>query len=426
MNVIPEPTARLRMRRRTRTSMAGAALLSLALVAGACSKDKAVDTTAAPAETTAAAAVDTTVGADTTAAPDTTAIAATDTTGPPAADTTVAAAVSAAAISDADCAANKAAGKITYLSSFDFAAAASIVDVVVAKEKGYFDKMCLDVDLKPSFSTANYALVAANTAQFSSAGSYTEILNFSKDGAAFVALADYGHTPIEELLVKGDGGITTLEGLKGKTIGVKGDIPPSIVAMLAKAGLKRGTDYKEVLLDGFDPVVQLKQVDALPVYKSNEPGQLDRAGVKYTAFNPTDSGTPGSFGLLYASQKFAADNPTVVRDFIRASLKGMQDAIADPAGAVALSVKQINAAGNKNYLTEEGENFRWTAELAEVQKGTPSGPVGIIDPAQLKAEVDAYAEAGIFKGGKPAMDGTYNADLAKSLYGADGKVSWPS
>ena len=43
------------------------------------------------------------------------------------------------------CEANKAAGTITYLSSFDFSASASIVDVLVAKQKGYFDDLCLDV-----------------------------------------------------------------------------------------------------------------------------------------------------------------------------------------------------------------------------------------------------------------------------------------
>ena len=44
------------------------------------------------------------------------------------------------------CEANKAAGTITYLSSFDFAASASIVDVLVAEQKGYFDDLCLDVN----------------------------------------------------------------------------------------------------------------------------------------------------------------------------------------------------------------------------------------------------------------------------------------
>ena len=195
-----------------------------------------------------------------------------------------------------ECAANKAAGKITYISSFDFSASASIIDVVVAKEKGYFDKMCLDVDLKPGFSTTNYPIVAADQAQFSSAGNFTEILKNSTGGAEFVATVDYGKEPIEALVTK-DPTITDLAQLKGKTIGVKGDIPSSIVAMLANAGLKRGTDYKEVLLDGFDPVAQMQlDIDALPVYKSNEPRALDAAGVKYALFDPATTKTPGTFG----------------------------------------------------------------------------------------------------------------------------------
>ena len=36
------------------------------------------------------------------------------------------------------CAANKKAGKITYLSGFDYAATASIVEMIVADAKGYF------------------------------------------------------------------------------------------------------------------------------------------------------------------------------------------------------------------------------------------------------------------------------------------------
>ena len=69
----------------------------------------------------------------------------------PAADA-VAGEVTAAGIPPERCDANKAAGTITYLSGFDFSASASIVEVIVAEHKGYFDDMCLDVELKPSFS----------------------------------------------------------------------------------------------------------------------------------------------------------------------------------------------------------------------------------------------------------------------------------
>jgi ABC-type nitrate/sulfonate/bicarbonate transport system substrate-binding protein len=374
-------------------------------------------------------------GSDTTTPPETSAVAETTSaetavTEPVAVETTVGTTettagsteTSASATGDAAarCEANKAVGKLTYASSFDFAAAASIIDVVVAKEKGYFTDLCLDVDLKPGFSTSNYPLVASNQIQFSSAGSYTELVNYSKDGAKFTAFINYGKTPIEALVVK-DPAVTSLAALKGKTIGMKGDIPPSIVAMLTAAGLKRGTDYKEVLLDGFDPKVHLSQpIDAVPVYKSNEPGQLDAGGIKYALFDPTTEGIPGSFGILYTSADFAAKNPTVVEDFARAALRGMEDAIADPAAAVALSVKQINSAGNQAFLTAEGETYRWTQELAEVKRGIGTVPLGAIDPAVFEAETSTYEKAAAIL--TVADPKAYDAAIVPKLYGADGKV----
>lgn len=385
----------------TRRFAAATTLVALALGVAACGSDSK------PAATTGTTA------------------STTPSSGP--ADSTPASGVTTEGISAEECAANKAAGKITYLSGFDFSAEASIIDVVVAKQKGYFDKMCLDVELRSGLSTTNYPLVAANQAQFSSAGNFTEILNFSTSGARFVALANYGKVPIEALVTK-DPTITDLAQLKGKTIGVKGDLPPSLVAMLAKAGLVRGTDYKEIILEGFDPVAQLQlDIDALPVYKNNEPRTLDAAGVKYALFDPAKSDTPGSFGLIYTSEQFAKDHPTAVAGFTRAALRGMEDAVADPAAAVKMSVDMINAAGNQFFLTEEGETFRWTTELGIIKDGTPAGePIGLIDPDRFKTEYDAYVAAGAFPDGAPEFYEAWNADLARSMYDSSGKVIWPT
>jgi ABC-type nitrate/sulfonate/bicarbonate transport system substrate-binding protein len=329
------------------------------------------------------------------------------------------------AISPDRCEANKAAGTITYLSSFDFAATPSIVDVVTADKQGYFDALCLDVDMKSSFSTANYPIVAADQAQFSSAGSYTELLRFAKDGARLVAVVQYGKSNISALLVRDDGTINDLTDLAGKTIGVKGALPPAQVAQLNKAGLVEGEDYRVVLLDGFDPRAHLEQpIDALPVYKSNEPGQLDRAGISYRLFDPSDEGIPGSFGILYTNGQFLDDHPTAAQDFVRASLKGMEDAIADPAAAVAASLEMIRAGGNKNFLSEEGESYRWQVEKDLVEQAKGDLPIGVIDPALLQAEVDAYTEAGVFDTA-PSIEGTYNVELAAETYGPDGKVVLP-
>jgi NitT/TauT family transport system substrate-binding protein len=365
-----------------------------------------------------------TPAATTTAGPATTASATTTATA-----TTVASAdagVTADAISPERCALNKKAGKITYLSGFDLAATASIVEIVVAKEKGYFDKMCLDVDVKGSFSTANYPLVGSNTAQFASGGSYTEMLNFQKDGAQFVAVAIDGKVGVDALLVRPDGGVKTPADLKGKKIGVKGALPPAEVALLAKYGLTEGKDYDEVSLEGFDPKQHWAlPIDALPVYKSNEPGQLDAAGIKYTMFDPAKEGIPGDFGVIYTSKSFHDQHPSAVQDFVRAAMKGLADAIAKPDDAVALCFKKITENGNKNFLSSAGESYRWGVESKIVTDNTPKGEgLGLVHAAALQAEVDAYTAAGVFKT-KPNIAGTYDEATIKAIYDSTSTVIWP-
>jgi NitT/TauT family transport system substrate-binding protein len=327
------------------------------------------------------------------------------------------------------CEANKAAGPITYLSSFDFAASASIVDVLVAENKGYYKDLCLDVQLKPSFSVDNYPLIAANDAQFSSGGSFSEMADFAgANDAGYVALAVEGRTGIDALITK-DGEVPTLASLKGKKIGVKGAITPSVKAMLAEAGLVEGTDYETVLLDGFDPLVHIQVPDIVgfPGYKSNEPLQLEAKGIKFKLYDPSDTGIPGSFGIIYTNATFLQEFPTAAQDFMRATMRGLADAIADPQAAAQVAVDAINANGNALFLSPEGETARWAVESRLVADGvTPAAPLGLPLPDQLTKEVTTYAKIGLFDGVAPDITTMVDASVLEGIYDPTGKVIWPS
>ena len=133
-----------------------------------------------------------------------------------------------------------------YLSGFDFAATASIIDVVVAEDRGYFEDLCLDVELQPSFSTANYPIVAAGDAQFASGGSFSEVVNFAAANEAdLVAVAVEGRSAIDSLILK-PGVAERLEDLEGTTIGVKGQDPPERRgdARLGGPGRGRGLHHR--------------------------------------------------------------------------------------------------------------------------------------------------------------------------------------
>lgn len=329
---------------------------------------------------------------------------------------------------EARCAANRAAGTIVYLSGFDYAATASIVDVLVAEREGYFDELCLDVEVKPSFSVSNYPLVAANDAQFASAGSFSEMVDFAgANDAGFVALGVEGRTGIDALLVK-KGTAATLEDLEGTTIGVKGAVTTSVRAMLASVGLYEGDGYQTVLLDGFDPLAHIAApgIVGFPVYKSNEPGRLRAAGIDFDLFDPTDYGIPGSFGILYTNSTFLGEHPTAAQDFMRAAMKGLRFAIDDPAAASSIAIDAINEGENALYLTAEGEAARWAVDATLISdRLTADAPLGLPLVDLLVAEVEAYAEVGLFDGVAPDIDSMVDTAVLAGVYDS-GVLIWPS
>lgn len=331
------------------------------------------------------------------------------------------------------CTANRDAGTITYLTGFDYSASASMIDVFVAEAKGYYDALCLDVEIVPSFSTDNYPLVAAGEAQMASGGSFSEVLAFAEaTDAELVTLTVEGRRAINTLIVHPelghDGAAPTLADLAGATIGVKAKLPDSIAVMLASVDLHEGEDYDTVLLDGFNPLLHydLDGIDAFPGYISAEPGALERAGLPFELFDPTDYDVPGSFGVIFTSRAFLDEHPTAAQDFVRATMRGLADALADPQAAVDLAVDLINGGDNPNFLSPEGESFRWAKESQLVlDDATPGEGLAVPDLDRLQAEVDAYAAAGV--GPEPPDDITASlaVDIVAGVYDDDGQLIWP-
>lgn len=329
------------------------------------------------------------------------------------------------AIDPERCAANEAAGEIVYLSGFNHAASASMIDVMVALANGYYDELCLDVVYEPSFSTQNYPLVAAGRAQFASAGSFSELLQFaSANDADLVAVLVKGNFPIDTVITK-DPALTEPTQLAGAVIGVKGRISASVAVMLADAGLIEHEDYETVLLDGFDPLAHhaIDGIDAFTGHFSNEPGVLAAAGIDVGLIRPADHGVPGSHGVTYTSREFVAAHPTAAEDFVRATLRGFADAMADPQGAVEIAADFAATVDDPSFNLST-ETYRWTTEAAMIAADSDGRPFGVPDVDALQRELDTYAAVGYFDTPPPAAQ-TVIAPFAADAYGDDGELVRP-
>lgn len=322
------------------------------------------------------------------------------------------------------CEANRAAGKLIFMTGFDFAASAGILEVVAAEAEGYFNEMCLDVELQPGFAPGNSTSLAAGATQLSVAASFGEIVRLNVAGDVdLIAFSQLGHTSVSELVVPA-GTIGNLSDLQGKTVGIKGDLPAAVEAMLASEGILRD-DITELLLDGFDPVAHLALgIDALPVYKSNEPATLEREGIDFVAFDPLDYGIPASFAMAVNTPNFYEKHPTVVEDFVRAQLKGYFFAAENPEAAVAHAFERINAAGNPMYLAEAHELNRWSVEQAMIEQTTPEGfVVGQLNPDKLGAEIQLLTGLGVFNE-LPDWQSMIDTTVVPKLYDDTGSLIW--
>jgi NitT/TauT family transport system substrate-binding protein len=338
------------------------------------------------------------------------------------------------------CTANREAGTITFLTGFDFAAAASIVEVINADALGYYDELCLDVDIVASFSTANYPLVASGQGQFASGGSFSEVVSFSvANDVDLVAISIAGATPIDSLMLKPgvlpDGTdlsdpVAAAAALAGTTIGVKGKLPPSLETLLLEAGLTRGADYETVPVEGFDPVAHmaLEGIVGVPGWKSNEPGRLEREGVEFDLLDPTLADIPGSCGVIFTTREFIETYPTAAEDFVRATLRGLQAAIDNPQAAAEAAVELVLANGNPQFLSPEGEIFRWATEAALISSRTAAGTVpGTPDFDATVAEITAYHGVGLFGDGPvPSIDSYLLPRFAAELTSTSGTLIWPA
>jgi ABC-type nitrate/sulfonate/bicarbonate transport system substrate-binding protein len=319
------------------------------------------------------------------------------------------------------CEANRAAGQITFATGFDFGAAVSILDPVAADAQGYYDDLCLDVQVQPGFSVANVSLLSANQVQFAGVGSFSEVAVGNAAGAEITAVIVYGKTSIEALLVEDGSDIQELSDLPSAPMGVKGGIPYAVRAMIAEAGVDED-EISQIEVD-FNPVLLFEtEIESLPVYKSNEPRQLDEQGYQYRTFDPGDYDIPATFGAIAANRSFADEHPTATADFVRATLRGFWFGVDEPEAAVGASLARSDP---DLFFSPESEAFRWATERDLVLASTPDGePVGNMTLERLSAEVANLERLGVIEPGAVDVAASFDNSYIDEVHDGTALI-WP-
>jgi NitT/TauT family transport system substrate-binding protein len=245
----------------------------------------------------------------------------------------------------------------------------------VAVEKGYFAEEELEIDFDYSFETDGVALVGAGELPFAVVSAEQVLLARAQGIPVVYVAAWFQDFPIAAVAAA-ETGIQTPADLRGQRIGLPGLFGASYIglqALLNAGGLSEQDATLEAI--GFNQVEAFAsgQQPVIVGYLNNEPIQLRALGYDVNVLAVRDSLRLPANGII-TNQNTARSNPALVRAFVGALLRGLDDAIRDPDEAYDISLDYVE------NLAEADESVQMEVLAVSIELWR-AGRLGESDPA---------------------------------------------
>lgn len=254
----------------------------------------------------------------------------------------------------------------------------------VAVEKGYFAEEGFELEFDYSFETDGIALVGANELRFAIVSGEQVVLARAQDLPVVYVLEWFQRFPIA-IVSKAEAGIESPADLVGRSVGLPGLFGASYVGyngLLSANGLTEadvnGSDI------GFTQVESLlsDQVEAVVGYANNEPVQLAGMEEDIHVIYVADYIDMVANGLI-TNEQTIADHPELVEAFVRATLRGLSDTLANPDEAFAMSKKYVEGLEDDRKPVLEASLAMWQADS-----------LGVTDAASWEQTQDVLLQMG--------------------------------
>ena len=181
---------------------------------------------------------------------------------------------------------------------------------------GYYDDLCLDVELTPSFSTDNYPLVAAGEAQFASGGSFSEVVDFAAaNDADLVAVVVEGRYPDRRADPQAGHGDDAADLARRRRSASRARSRPASRRCSPAPASSRAATTRRCCSTAStrSPTSPSTASSASPATSSNEPGTLERAGIAVRPVRPDRLRRPRVVRGDLHDPAFVEEHPTAAR-----------------------------------------------------------------------------------------------------------------
>lgn len=210
-----------------------------------------------------------------------------------------------------------------------------------AKEKGLYAKEGLDVTLNEFQQDLNQATELFEGKSDFSILSASEVLDAISSGKTIKAVAAvYQKTPYA-FIARKETGIKSAADFKGKKLGIGGGNEQAKAvyqAILSSHGISE-KDVTFVSL-GFDTPddVEKRNADVFDLYRTDQTYLVAQKGIEYNLIAPEQSGLEVHGDVIAVSNESLSSNPERIQKFVRASMKGWEEAIKEENREEALNI----------------------------------------------------------------------------------------
>lgn len=269
----------------------------------------------------------------------------------------------------------------------------------VAKEKGYYKDAGIDIEILPGGSDIIPEQNVSNGVANIGVTWVSSLMTYQAQGYELQEVAQVFQKSGLLLTAKKASGISSPADLKGKKVANWfGGNEYEVLALLKKYNFDKEKDLQLVQQDYTMDQLKEGSVDAASAMTYNEFGLLLESGIAkddLTVIDMNDEGVAMLEDCLFVNAKWGAENKDLLVRFLKASIKGWQDACKDPeaAGTTVYNVDKSVSKEHQIYMAKE------VAKLV-LPEGFDSAKIGQIDTEAVQQTADFLK--------------LYNKDLAKT------------
>ena len=275
----------------------------------------------------------------------------------------------------------------------------------VAIDKGYFKAEGLDVTIDTAGGSLEPINRVASGTYDMGIGDINSLIKFrdANPTAPIKAVYMFYNKPAFSIVGRKSRGVTTPKDLEGKKLGAPP--PDGAYAQWPIFTQANGIDASKVTIVsvGFpvrEPMLASGEVDAITGFSFSSYINLKDRGVPaddITVLLMADYGVNLYGNTVIVNPKFAAEKPEVVKAFLRALTKGMQETVKNPTASVDSIIKRNDVAKKEIELERLQMAIRDNIVTPEVKKDG----YGAVDQERLDKSIEQIALTYTFKNPKP-------------------------